>query len=124
MRRKSQLDPDYASFLMAYAASGVFAPGSAEGQLVQIVAKSGLAALNFHQTRLWYQSVLPIVSKPIDEQLAVARMVRDGGRVPQKIEADHSPVEDRHPFALPSDGDESLSRLNLAEIARVLRDAA
>lgn len=124
MRRKANLDPDYASFLLAYAASGVFRPGSAEARLVRVVAYRGLSALNFRQTRLWYENVLPIVSKPLDEQLAVSRIVRGGGRVPPRIEAGTDVGEDTHPFGLPAEIDDPQTQRDLAAIARALRRAA
>lgn len=124
MRRKANLDPDYASFLLAYAASGVFPEGSAEARLMRVVAYRGLSGLNYRQTRFWYDKILPVVSKPLEEQLAVSRIVRGGGRVPPRVEGGFPAEADPHPFALPIEIDDPQSQRDLAAIARALRRAA
>jgi hypothetical protein len=122
MRRKARTDPDFKSFLLDYASSTVFRPGSAEARLVRIVAQRGLSALNFNQMELWYERVLPTLSKPLGEQVAISSIMQNGGYVPPRIDPARPARATAHPYGVDGYGLDVETPDDLASIARALRE--
>ena len=67
-------------------AADLLAPGSPEFAVAETVAEKGQMSLDQTQKALWETRVLPILCKPLDEQIAIASIIRRGGYVPRKIE--------------------------------------
>jgi len=61
-------------------------PSSQEYAVALLVAERGQSCLDSAQRSIWESRVLPILSKPIHEQIAIAAILRRGGYVPRKIE--------------------------------------
>lgn len=80
------IDPEFSSLLRDFLNSDLLPTGSSEFAIADQVAASGLASLDPGQRAVWERDILPIVSKPLREQLAIASIVRRGGRVPRKID--------------------------------------
>ena len=80
------IDDEYAALLLDFIASGVFREGSPEAAIVTIVAAGGIESLDDRQRSLWYERILPVVSKPLSQQAAIAAILRNGGRVPARID--------------------------------------
>lgn len=59
---------------------------SPEYTVALLVAERGQSCLDTAQRSIWESRVLPILSKPIHEQIAIAAILRRGGYVPRKIE--------------------------------------
>ena len=49
------------------------------------LAEKGFGALDAGERQIWEQHVLPVLSKPLQEQIAIASILRSGGYVPRKI---------------------------------------
>lgn len=123
--RNARIDNDFRSFLLEYATSGVFPEGSEEVRIIRIVARSGLDALGFEQMQIWYDRVLPILSKPLAEQVAVSRILRNGGRVPARVDHASLPVESPDPFPLAYDIDlceDDAGRSDMDVLLRITRE--
>ncbi|MFD2237844.1 hypothetical protein [Aureimonas populi] len=126
--RNTHVDSDFRSFLLEYADSGVFERRSEEARIIRIVARHGLTGLTFAQREIWYARILSTVSKPMSEQIAISMIVRNGGRVPRRIDS-ASLTDDSHPFALAQDididrelaGHDRSGTEPLVRIARALR---
>ncbi|MBB3996207.1 hypothetical protein [Aureimonas pseudogalii] len=82
----TQTDPELYALVQDLVAAGLLKHGSNEHRVAAHVARSGLASLTGDERRMFEQSVLPILAKPMREQLAVASIVRRGGYVPRKID--------------------------------------
>lgn len=89
MRHARKIDGEYAALLHDFIERGVFRRGSPEAVIVATVADGGIEALDEGQRTLWHEKILPIVSKPLSQQAAVAAILRNGGRVPRRIDVEH-----------------------------------
>jgi hypothetical protein len=56
--------------------------------VAEAVAERGQSHLDPAQREVWERRVLPILSKPLNEQIAIAAIIRRGGYVPRKIHID------------------------------------
>ena len=79
-------DPELSALVQDLVTAGLLKNGSNEHRVADQVARAGLASLTAAERRMFEESVLPILAKPMREQLAVASIVRRGGYVPRKID--------------------------------------
>jgi hypothetical protein len=86
MKRRREVDQEFRALLQEFLDRGVFREGSPQAGVVAAVSQGGLRALDQDQMRIWNEQVLPVVSKPLHEQVAIAAILREGGYVPRRIE--------------------------------------
>lgn len=79
-------DPELAALVQDLVTADLLKQGSDAHRVAERVATSGLASLTAEERRMFEHSVLPILAKPMREQLAVASIMRRGGYVPRKID--------------------------------------
>ncbi|RIY02157.1 hypothetical protein D3218_07645 [Aureimonas flava] len=79
------VDPELSALIREVVEAKLLKAGSEEIRVAQHVAAHGLGALNPSERDVFERRVLPILSKPIREQLAIASIVQRGGYVPRKI---------------------------------------
>ncbi|WAJ27252.1 hypothetical protein [Antarcticirhabdus aurantiaca] len=63
------VDQERASLLKDFLRFRVFHPASAEAEIVGLVIRHGLKGLSPEQMALWHERVLPVVSRPLVEQI-------------------------------------------------------
>ncbi|WP_061976901.1 MULTISPECIES: hypothetical protein [unclassified Aureimonas] len=80
------VDPELNALIREVIDARLIKPGSPEQIVAARVASEGLGALAPDERELFETRVLPILAKPIREQLAIASIVQRGGYVPRKIE--------------------------------------
>lgn len=86
MMRGRAVDSELSALIRDVIAAELLAPNSAELRTAVTVAERGLAALDDSERRVWETRLLPILSKPLGEQIAIASIIRRGGYVPRKID--------------------------------------
>ncbi len=84
--RRPRPDPAFSELLDEFLKAEVFPKHSAEAQILSRVVQEGLQALADEEHAIWLERVLPVVSKPLCDQVAVARILRNGGRVSKRID--------------------------------------
>ncbi|KQT57468.1 hypothetical protein ASG54_12980 [Aureimonas sp. Leaf460] len=82
----TSVDRELRDLIRDVIAAELIAAGSPEMAVASAVAENGQASLNAAQREIWETRVLPILSKPLNEQIAIAAIIRRGGYVPRKIE--------------------------------------
>lgn len=82
----SPVDPELHTLILEVIEARLIKPGSPEQMVAKRVADHGLASLAPEERDVFERKVLPILAKPIREQLAIASIVQRGGYVPRKIE--------------------------------------
>ncbi|WP_155897492.1 hypothetical protein [Aureimonas ureilytica] len=80
------VDPELNALIREVIEARLIKPGSPEHVVAMRVGSEGLGALTPEERDLFETRVLPILAKPIREQLAIASIVQRGGYVPRKIE--------------------------------------
>ncbi|KTQ95476.1 hypothetical protein NS365_22450 [Aureimonas ureilytica] len=80
------VDPELNALIHEVMEARLIKPGSPEHVVAARVAQEGLGALGSDERDLFETKVLPILAKPIREQLAIASIVQRGGYVPRKID--------------------------------------
>jgi hypothetical protein len=80
------VDPELNALIREVIDARLLKPGSPEQVVATRVADEGIGALAREERDLFETRVLPILAKPIREQLAIASIVQRGGYVPRKIE--------------------------------------
>ena len=86
MSRMTSVDRELRDLIRDVIAAELLEPGSKELAVAQAVAERGQGSLDAAQREIWERRVLPILSKPLNEQIAIAAIIRRGGYVPRKIE--------------------------------------
>lgn len=86
MSRLTSVDRELRDLIRDVIAAELIAPGSEEMAVAEAVANHGQASLDALQRGIWETRVLPILSKPLNEQIAIAAIIRRGGYVPRKIQ--------------------------------------
>ncbi|MBE7186344.1 MAG: hypothetical protein INR68_18285 [Methylobacterium mesophilicum] len=86
MVRGKPVDSELSALIRDVIAAELLAPNSVEFRTAETVATRGLAALDENERRVWETRLLPILSKPLGEQIAIASIIRRGGFVPRKID--------------------------------------
>ncbi|WP_294643702.1 hypothetical protein [uncultured Aureimonas sp.] len=81
----SSVDPELSALIGEVIDAKLLKVGSEEKRVAEHVAAEGLGALTVEERDTFERRVLPILSKPIREQLAIASIVQRGGYVPRKI---------------------------------------
>ncbi|WP_279480016.1 hypothetical protein [Aureimonas sp. SK2] len=81
----SPVDPELSALIREVVEAKLLKTGSEEKRIAEQVARQGLASLSAAERDTFERRVLPILSKPIREQLAIASIVQRGGYVPRKI---------------------------------------
>lgn len=81
----STVDPELSALIGEVIDAKLLKADSEEKRVAELVAAEGLGALNATERDTFERRVLPILSKPIREQLAIASIVQRGGYVPRKI---------------------------------------
>ena len=82
----NSVDPELNALIREVIDARLLKPGSPEQVVAERVADSGLSSLERDDRDLFEHKVLPILAKPIREQLAIASIVQRGGYVPRKID--------------------------------------
>ena len=85
MLRVGQVDRELSALIRDAIAADLLAPNSNELKVAEVVAERGFSGLDEDGHRIWERSLLPILSKPLSEQIAIASIVRRGGYVPRRI---------------------------------------
>lgn len=80
------IDGELRALIEDVIAAELLAAGSPERAVAELVAGKGQVALSAEQRQVWETRVLPILSKPLREQIAIASIIRGGGYLPRKIE--------------------------------------
>lgn len=86
MSRMTSVDRELRDLIRDVIAAELIAPGSPEMSVAEAVSEHGQASLDPLQREIWEARVLPILSKPLNEQIAIASIIRRGGYVPRKIQ--------------------------------------
>lgn len=86
MGKVGRIDQELRALIADAIAADLLAAGSSEREVAERVARSGQPALDAEQRKVWEERVLPVLSKPLNEQVAIASIIRSGGYVPRKIE--------------------------------------
>ena len=86
MSRAKSIDTELSALIRDVIAADLLAPNSVELRTAVIVATRGLGRLDEEGRRVWETCLLPILSKPLSEQVAIASIIRRGGYLPRKIE--------------------------------------
>ncbi len=81
----STVDPELSALIREVIEAKLLKPQSDEMRIAEQVAAHGLGGLGPAERDTFERRVLPILSKPIREQLAIASIVQRGGYVPRKI---------------------------------------
>jgi hypothetical protein len=81
----SAVDPELSALIREVIEAKLLKSGSEEKRVAEQVATHGLGSLGASERDTFERRVLPILSKPIREQLAIASIVQRGGYVPRKI---------------------------------------
>ncbi len=63
------VDRERASLLKDFLRFNVFPSSSAEAEIVGLVIRNGLRGLSPDQMDIWHERVLPVVSRPLVEQI-------------------------------------------------------
>jgi hypothetical protein len=80
------VDQELSALIHEVIDAALLEPTSPEYAVAMTVAEKGQGVLDYGQRALWESRVLPILSKPLHEQIAIAAILRRGGYVPRKIE--------------------------------------
>ncbi|WP_156386506.1 hypothetical protein [Aureimonas sp. Leaf454] len=86
MSRMTTVDRELKDLIRDVIAAELLEPGSKEMAVAEAVAERGQGSLDSAQREIWERRVLPILSKPLNEQIAIAAIIRRGGYVPRKIQ--------------------------------------
>jgi hypothetical protein len=86
MMRGKLVDGELSALIRDVIAAELLAPNSLELRIAERVAARGLGTLDESERRIWETRLLPILSKPLGEQIAIASIIRRGGYVPRKID--------------------------------------
>jgi hypothetical protein len=85
MGRVEKVDEELRALIQDVIEAGLLAEQPHVLAVARHVADRGFASLDADQRRVWEQEVLPVLSKPLHEQIAIASILRRGGYVPRKI---------------------------------------
>jgi len=80
------VDPEISALIGEVIGADLLKPNSPELEVARLVAARGQGALNAAQRDIFERFVLPILAKPLRDQVAIASILRRGGYVPRKIE--------------------------------------
>lgn len=80
-------DPELASLIRETIEAGFIKVGSREHEVALAVAERGQKRLSSDERRIWEWQVLPIISKPLRDQLLIDAVRRRGGRLPRSLVA-------------------------------------
>jgi hypothetical protein len=86
MGKSETVDQELSALIHEVIDASLLEPTSPEYEVALIVADKGQAGLDGRERMIWESRLLPILSKPIHEQIAIAAIIRRGGYVPRKIE--------------------------------------
>jgi hypothetical protein len=86
MGKSETVDQELSALIHEMIDAALLEPASPEHQVALIVADKGQATLDPSERAIWEGRLLPILSKPLHEQIAIAAIIRRGGYVPRKIE--------------------------------------
>ena len=86
MARAKPVDTELSALIRDVIAAELLAPDSLELLTAEAVARRGIAGLDEQGRRVWETRLLPMLAKPLAEQIAIASIIRRGGYVPRKIE--------------------------------------
>ncbi|WP_182085410.1 hypothetical protein [Aureimonas sp. ME7] len=82
----SNVDPELSALIREVVEAKLLKAGSQEQRVAEQVAAHGLGSLDPMERDTFERRVLPILAKPLREQLAIASIVQRGGYVPRKID--------------------------------------
>jgi hypothetical protein len=86
MIRGKLVDRELSALIRDVIAAELLAPNSPELRTAEAVAEKGFGGLDDEGRRVWETRLLPILSKPLGEQIAIASIIRRGGYLPRKVE--------------------------------------
>ena len=79
-------DPELATLIAEAIDAGLLTYGTREHEVACLVATKGQNRLSRSERETFETRVLPILAKPLREQIAVASIIQRGGYVPRKID--------------------------------------
>lgn len=82
----THIDPELGALIHEVIEANLLKIGSPAHRVAERVASIGLGALSAGEREIFERQVLPILAKPLREQLAIASIVQRGGYVPRKID--------------------------------------
>jgi hypothetical protein len=85
MGRVEKVDEELRTLIEDVIGAGLLAENSRGRTVARHVADKGFGSLTADERQVWEQEVLPVLSKPLHEQIAIASILRRGGYVPRKI---------------------------------------
>ncbi|MBB3948934.1 hypothetical protein [Aureimonas jatrophae] len=80
------VDPEISALIGEVIAADLLKPNSPELAVARLVATKGQGALDAQERDIFERLVLPILAKPLRDQVAIASILRRGGYVPRKIQ--------------------------------------
>jgi len=86
MGMAGRIDPELTALIEEVIEADLLKRNSSELRIAHRVAVEGLAALEPGEVAVFEAKVLPILAKPLRDQVAIASILRRGGYVPRKIE--------------------------------------
>ncbi len=75
-------DPELAQLIADVIDAGLLTPGSREIEIARRVASEGQRRLTSEERHIWETGVLPVLSKPIELQIAARSLERRAFRLP------------------------------------------
>lgn len=84
--RSRHVDAELSALIRDVIVAELLEPNSEELKTAEAVAARGLAGLNEQGRQIWETRLLPLLSKPLNEQIAIASIIRRGGYLPRKID--------------------------------------
>ena len=82
----TQTNPELSALIREVLEANLLKSGSRERAVAERVAELGIGKLPPEERDLFERTVLPILAKPLREQIAVASIIQRGGYVPRKID--------------------------------------
>ncbi len=75
------VDPELRNLIAEALDAGLLKPQSEDARIATVVAEKGQRQLTAQERSVWEGRVLPILSKPIAQQIAIGAIQRRGGRL-------------------------------------------
>jgi len=80
-------DPELVALIDEAIEAGLLKAGHPEAEVARRVSLLGQRSLSAAERVVWERSVLPVLSKPIGDQILIGSLVRRGNRLPRRVGA-------------------------------------